>query len=573
MSYQVLALKYRPQTFKEVIGQSHVTTTLANAISSGRVAHAILFAGPRGTGKTSIARILAKAMNCESGPSPEPCNKCKSCKSITSGKSIDVFEIDGASNNSVDQIRELRSNITYLPSISKFKIYIIDEVHMLSTAAFNALLKTLEEPPEHVMFIFATTEPHKIPITILSRCQRHDLGRISLSEIADQLENICIKEGYTIQRESIETIASEADGSMRDSLSLLDKIMSSSLDKTISHETILQNLGIIDKKIISDISKAIIDLNGELILDIINRIHDLGLDLKKFYSDIIKYFRNLTIVKICAKNTQFPDISSYEKKIMEDMVSSVSKGYLLQIFNILIQEESTIKFTSHTKIVLEMTLLNLIQIRQSSDIDDIIKKLDYLIKGKIPNSSTANVQIPVADQNTESEKSPYDSNEKAYNEDDLNKNYNLKSSCAESQNIIKNTDTIPHIDDIQHSKDEYFKRFVDKVIKIYPFVAPALSKMQVEKITDTNLVLKGQLKPGELSRIESRMENLMKIADEIFNKPLKIEILSSPPMSEPDSKHGKKTPAQARKEVLNHPLVVEALKIFNGNIVDIKTKT
>ncbi|MBF0469458.1 MAG: DNA polymerase III subunit gamma/tau, partial [Desulfamplus sp.] len=258
MSYKVLALKYRPQNFQNVIGQEHVTTTLSNAISSNRVAHAILFTGPRGTGKTTIARILAKAMNCEQGPTPTPCNICRSCKSITSGNASDVFEIDGASNNSVDQIRELRANVTYMPTSSKFKIYIIDEVHMLSIAAFNALLKTLEEPPEHVIFIFATTESHKIPITILSRCQRHDLGRLKLDQISDHLQELCKKENFIVSRESTDLVASEADGSMRDSLSLLDRILSSSPSKEISHDSILNNLGIIDKKVIFDISSCIL---------------------------------------------------------------------------------------------------------------------------------------------------------------------------------------------------------------------------------------------------------------------------------------------------------------------------
>ena len=225
MSYLVLARKYRPQTFEQVIEQAHITRTLTNAISADRVAHAILFAGPRGTGKTTIARILAKAMNCEQGPTPVPCNACRSCDEITGGHGVDVFEIDGASNNSVDQVRELRENIKYMPAHSSFKIYIIDEVHMLSMAAFNALLKTLEEPPAHILFMFATTEPRKIPITILSRCQRHDLRRINLDAISKHMAWICRREGFEIADQSLELIAREAGGSMRDALSLLDQIM------------------------------------------------------------------------------------------------------------------------------------------------------------------------------------------------------------------------------------------------------------------------------------------------------------------------------------------------------------
>jgi len=225
MSYLVLARKYRPQTFAEVVEQGHITRTLTHAISAGRMVHAVLFSGPRGTGKTTVARILAKAMNCEKGPTPDPCNICRSCREITAGSAVDVYEIDGASNNSVDQIRDLRENLRYMPAHSQYKIYIIDEVHMLSIAAFNALLKTLEEPPAHVMFIFATTEPQKIPVTILSRCQRHDFRRIPIESMTQHMEMISSKEGIRIPSESVWLIAREAGGSMRDALSLLDQVM------------------------------------------------------------------------------------------------------------------------------------------------------------------------------------------------------------------------------------------------------------------------------------------------------------------------------------------------------------
>lgn len=225
MSYLVLARKWRPQTFGDLIGQEHVCRTLQNAIESGRVAHAFLFTGARGVGKTSAARILAKALQCEKGPAAEPCNACPACLEITAGNSVDVFEIDGASNTGVEDIRELRENVKYLPSRCRFKIFIIDEVHMLSTSAFNALLKTLEEPPSHVKFIFATTEPHKVPITILSRCQRFDFKRIPLPKIVDRLRTIVAEEKVAVSEASLTAVARKGDGSMRDSLSTLDQVL------------------------------------------------------------------------------------------------------------------------------------------------------------------------------------------------------------------------------------------------------------------------------------------------------------------------------------------------------------
>jgi len=284
MSYLVLARKYRPQTFEEVVQQAHVTTTLANAILADRVAHAILFTGPRGTGKTTIARILAKAMNCIQGPLPTPCNACRSCEEITAGSSADVFEIDGASNNGVEQVRELRENIKYMPAYSKFKIYIIDEVHMLSVAAFNALLKTLEEPPEHVLFLFATTEPHKIPITIHSRCQRHDLRRIDAQALSAHMKMLCHREEREVSLESLGVIAREAGGSMRDALSLLDQVISST-SGPVAHEQLLDMLGAVDRSLLFDLADGILKKDLAGLLDILEAAYNRGTDIRRLYAE------------------------------------------------------------------------------------------------------------------------------------------------------------------------------------------------------------------------------------------------------------------------------------------------
>ena len=334
MSYLVLARKYRPQTFDEVVCQEHVTQTLTNAIGMGRVPHAVLFCGPRGTGKTTVARILAKAMNCIEGPTKSPCNTCGSCVEITQGNAVDVFEIDGASNNSVEQIRELRENIKYMPAHCRYKIYIIDEVHMLSTAAFNALLKTLEEPPPHILFIFATTEPHKIPLTILSRCQRHDFKRVDSRSIAGHLKTLCFKEGFNIDEESLHTLSREAGGSMRDALSLLDQVIACS-EGRLGTEQVMDILGIIDHRRLFDISNAIFQDDIPKVLDILDEIYDRGHDVKKLYSDILAHFRNLIVVKMGKSVEKLVDLPRHEIDLIQEQIGSVPATYLNQILDFL----------------------------------------------------------------------------------------------------------------------------------------------------------------------------------------------------------------------------------------------
>lgn len=387
MSYLVLARKYRPQTFEEVVGQSHVTTTLKNAIMSDRVAHAILFSGPRGTGKTTVARILAKTINCKANretPSPTPCNTCRSCIEITSGSAVDVFEIDGASNNNVDQIRDLRDNVRYMPAHSPFKIYIIDEVHMLSIAAFNALLKTLEEPPAHVKFFFATTEPHKIPITILSRCQRHDMRRVDLDKISEHLAKLSTLEGVSVDEQSLALIAQESGGSVRDSLSLLDQVIASSIGD-VSHDQVLGILGTVDRKHLFDLTTALLERDIPTMLALIDEIYSRGHDLKKLYTRITEHIRHLLIVKMTRDSGRLVDATSHELEAMKHQAASVSQVYLTRIMDLLFNEEATIRFASQPRYALEMALIKIMQTEPALPIDTLIEKLDKLRDG-LPDS-------------------------------------------------------------------------------------------------------------------------------------------------------------------------------------------
>ncbi len=395
MSYLVLARKYRPQVFDDVVGQEHVTQTLSHSITANRVAHAILFSGPRGTGKTTVARILAKAMNCEKGPAPKPCNICQSCREITADSAADVFEIDGASNNSVDQIRELRDNIVFLPNTGRYKIYIIDEVHMLSTSAFNALLKTLEEPPPHVLFMFATTEIKKIPITILSRCQRHDLRRIDHGDISSHLETVCQQEQVEVHAESLALIARQADGSMRDALSLLDQVMAGS-EGPVTPDFVLDVLGGVAGSILYELCDAVLSVDVRRMLTLLGNIYKNGQDIGRVYIDLLAYVRDLTVIKLSKATDKLIDRPQAEIDGMARQVESVSETQLALVFDFLYREEATVRLSSHPRMAMEMVFIKLTQTQPALPIDTLIEKLDQLKTSLAtePASNLAKQQTP-----------------------------------------------------------------------------------------------------------------------------------------------------------------------------------
>ncbi|MEA5115014.1 MAG: DNA polymerase III subunit gamma/tau [Geobacteraceae bacterium] len=377
MSYLVLARKWRPQTFSDLIGQEHVCRTLQNAIGSGRVAHAFLFTGARGVGKTSAARILAKALQCENGPAAEPCNECPSCSEITAGTSVDVFEIDGASNTGVEDIRELRENIRYLPSRCRFKIFIIDEVHMLSTNAFNALLKTLEEPPPHVKFIFATTEPHKVPITILSRCQRFDFKRIALPKIVDRLRNIVDEEKVTISDVALTAIARKGDGSMRDSLSTLDQVLAF-CGESVDDEEVIALLGIVDRRLLLDTSGAVFARDCAAVLDTVAKVDSYGCNIRHFCQELIDHFRNLTITKVTESPSELLDVAESEMEALLSQAGATTLDDLQRHLAILLKAEAEMAVSGFSRLILEMALLRMCTIAPVVPVDEILSRLKAL---------------------------------------------------------------------------------------------------------------------------------------------------------------------------------------------------
>jgi DNA polymerase-3 subunit gamma/tau len=390
MSYLVLARKWRPQTFDDIAGQRHITLTLQNAIRAGRVAHAYLFTGVRGVGKTTAARILAKALNCENGPTPDPCNRCSHCEEITNGCCIDVLEIDGASNRGIDEIRQIIENVRYQPATCRFKIYIIDEVHQVTKDAFNALLKTLEEPPPSVKFILATTEPHRLPETILSRCQRYDFRRIPLREIIQRLADIAKREGLQITDGALVLLAREADGSMRDAQSLLEQALACAEparpdgEKTALDEALLQDvLGLADRQVLYDLSAAVIQGDAKQCLELISRVVIEGRDLCRLSRELVEHFRNLLVVRLSepiAEATSLLDLPDQEVSDLARQVDGLSVETLLDYFDFMAAGDEEVMRSPKPRFALETALVKLAILPKTLPVADLLQRLESLEK-------------------------------------------------------------------------------------------------------------------------------------------------------------------------------------------------
>jgi DNA polymerase-3 subunit gamma/tau len=381
MSYQVIARKYRPQKFADVVGQEHVTQTLANAIAQNRIAHAYLFCGPRGTGKTTVARIFAKCLNCTGGPKVDFDDADPRCQEITEGRSVDVLEIDGASNNGVEQVRELRETVKYMPASSKFKIFIIDEVHMLSTAAFNALLKTLEEPPAHVKFMFATTDPEKVLPTILSRCQRFDLRRIPTALIVTHLAQIAGLEKVTIDSAALYAIARGAEGGMRDAESTLDQLISFCGDK-IEEPDVLSMFGLTAQSQLLALTHAILAGEIETALRELNELVKNGKDLGRLLTDLLNHFRNLLIYQVSRGDLKLLEVSEAEAAALKEQSTAATADVLTRIMEVLSDCESRLRDATSKKILIEVALCKAIEARTAVSLDSVLKTLNSLRSGQ-----------------------------------------------------------------------------------------------------------------------------------------------------------------------------------------------
>ena len=387
MGYTALYRKFRPQEFEDVKGQEHIVTTLKNQITADRIGHAYLFCGTRGTGKTTIAKILARAVNCEHPVDGSPCNTCKTCRAINEGTSMNVIEIDAASNNGVDNIREIREEVAYRPTTGKYKVYIIDEVHMLSTGAFNALLKTLEEPPSYVIFILATTEAHKIPITILSRCQRYDFRRITADTIAARLQELMDKEGNDVEEKAIRYIAKAADGSMRDALSLLDQCIAFYLGEKLTYEKVLENLGAVDTQVFSRMLRQILQQDTAGTIKTLDEIIIQGRELGQFVTDFIWYLRNLLLISTSEHPEEAVDASAENLERMKEESSMVDAETLMRYIRIFSELSNQIKYASQKRVLVEIALIKLCQPVMEMNLDSLYDRVRVL-EEKLKNGVT-----------------------------------------------------------------------------------------------------------------------------------------------------------------------------------------
>lgn len=524
-SYLVIARKWRPSLFDEIVGQSHVTRTLVNAVSMGRIAHAYLFSGPRGVGKTTAARIFAKCLNCSNGPTATPCNSCESCKAVASGSSVDVFEIDGASNNSVENIREITESVRYVPGQGKYKVYIIDEVHMLSTQAFNALLKTLEEPPAHAVFIFATTEVHKIPATILSRCQRFDFKRIPFRQIQQRLNKIVTEEGIKFEEKALFTLAREADGSLRDSQSLLEQVLAfAGGELTDAH--VSEALGLMDRSVLYELSEAIIKKDAKACLNIVEKIYNFGYDLKRALSDLLEHIRDLTVVKATG-DASLLDLPDSEIERLRGLAASTGAERLHMLFAIMSRAYEEVVRSSSPRFSFEMAALRAAHLSEIQPVDELIARLEGL-RNKTPDAPPQGAMNGPAGSHSAPRPGQRQDPPQAKAQDGGAKTDN--GECAPDGLVGYIKKNIPSLVDIKCAE---FKLTQDEIEIIVPqdkFAAFELKKKQIEDI-----------------------------CTDYLSRRMKVKVAASG--------------AAADKKKDDDPLIKDALRILGGRVIEDRRRT
>ena len=546
MSYIVLARKWRPQNFDEVVGQQFITTTLKNSLSSGKVAHAILFSGPRGVGKTSTARILAKSINCDKGPTPTPCSVCTNCIEISEGKSIDVIEIDAASHTGVGDVREIIENIKYLPVSGKTKVYIIDEVHMLSNSAFNALLKTLEEPPGHALFILATTEVSKIPLTILSRCQKYDFKKVSSNDIKNSLKQITSRENIEIDDNTTHIIASESDGSLRDALSLLDKL-NTTFDGKIKYEEATKLFGIFDSSYCLSLFKSILAQNSKKCLQIIIELNQKGINPKKTIEQLLRIVRYSVFIRVCGSSVT-TDLAEDEASQINEEVSKFDIGALENIFNQTLKASEDISRSAYPEIALEMNIVKLANLGHAIPINDILNKLESISL----NTTSKTSEISGA------KKSGISAKPTIKNEADDNI---ISKETPEKKNLKQeNIENLSLSNFIEYIKDN------ESMTGIYLEKA---DKIEI-KDTEIKLIYNSQSVFSDSIQKKDNIDKIKDLLNKRHSKEFNINVLVNKPEKKGPEKENDNYDSNQSKNIINNKALKEALDTFGGRLIKVK---
>lgn len=580
MSYLSLYRKWRPQTFSDIVGQQSVIQTLKNAIKFDRITHAYLFCGPRGTGKTSTAKVFSKALNCSDGPTVTPCGECESCQKIEENSSIDVIEIDAASNRGIDEIRELREKVKFFPTEGNYKVYIIDEAHMLTKEAFNALLKTLEEPPEHVIFILATTEPHSLLPTILSRCQRFDFSRLSVQNLVQRLNFISQQEGIDLAAEASLAIAKSAEGGMRDGISLLDQIISYGGNQ-IELDDVVTVLGLVDREVLFEMVEIINNNQVERSLSLVNNIINQGKDLQQFVNSLIDYFRNLLIEKECQQLNDLIELPEEQIGKIKEQSSKLTTAELLRLINVLVELESDLKQSNYPQVLLEMGIIKLIKPEVDTSQEGILDRLTRLEKQILTSQSSSN-QPSVNDKEAEK----------------VIKEVNKSKSITKEQEVTESTEEIKKCDNSEASisLSQIQERWADVLKYLQKNEARThamLKEGKLSAVRDNRLVIAFDKKHGfHKDNVDRKTGVIEKIIKEVLELELKVKTIFSgnnkykqeqekdrtqKSRDEQDKEVNQSNKGQKKSKakedhfkVAENSLVKEVLDVFDGEIIKVE---